>query len=51
MFSQGSTTSIGTRLVQFVVAVLLIVLVGGALWLGFGDVQPQRETVERAIER
>jgi len=36
-------------LLQFIAIVLLIAVLGGVAWLGFGDYQPARETVERDI--
>ena len=49
VFSQGPSSGIGGRLLQFIAIVLLIAVLGGVAWLGFGDYQPARETVERDI--
>ena len=51
VFSQTHGPSLGTRLVRALLVLVGLTVLGGAVFLGFWDVQPPVETVERPIPR
>ncbi|WP_366655001.1 hypothetical protein [Fodinicurvata sp. EGI_FJ10296] len=50
VFSQGGSNSgIGGRILRMLLAVILLALVGGVVFLGIWDFQPERTVVERPV--
>ena len=49
VFAQSSGGGAGTRLAQGLVVILLLALAGGVIFLGFWDIQPPSQTVEKVI--
>jgi hypothetical protein len=49
VFSQGGTSGVGSRLLRILLILIVLVLVGGAVALGFVDIEPPTETVEKEI--
>jgi hypothetical protein len=48
-FSSGGSGGVGGRFMQLLVIVLLVLAVGGVVFLGFWDIDPPRETIEKVI--
>ncbi|MCA8907152.1 MAG: hypothetical protein KDA64_04585 [Rhodospirillaceae bacterium] len=51
MFHQHQGPSFGARLFRVVLVLLVLTVIGGAIFLGFWDVQPPVERVERSVPR
>ncbi|MEO3433472.1 hypothetical protein [Inquilinus sp. CAU 1745] len=49
VFSQGPSRGVGARLTQFFLVLIALVIVGGVVFLGFWDLQPPSEMVEKVI--
>jgi hypothetical protein len=49
VFAQGPSAGIGTRIRQVLLVLLLTVLIGGAVLLGFWDIEPPSQAVEKVI--
>ncbi|MEQ8965716.1 MAG: hypothetical protein RID91_07820 [Azospirillaceae bacterium] len=50
VFAQSSSPGVGTRLLQIVLVLVLLVIGGGVVYLGFGDLDPRREVVEKEVD-
>lgn len=48
-YAPGQTTSRRARLLRVALVLVLLALIGGAVMLGFGDVEPVTTPVERTI--
>ncbi|MCA8933665.1 MAG: hypothetical protein KDA49_14410 [Rhodospirillaceae bacterium] len=51
VFHQHQGPSFGARLFRVVLVLLVLTVIGGAIFLGFWDVQAPVERVERSIPR
>jgi hypothetical protein len=49
VFSQGSSSGVGSRLLRVLLVLVLLILVGGVVAIGFVDIEPPTETVEKEI--
>ena len=49
VFSQGSSSGFGARLTQMLLILILLVGVGGAVYLGLWDLPAPTQTVEKVI--
>lgn len=49
VFAQGSSAGVGSRLIRVVLVLALLIIIGGAVMLGFGDIEPPAATVEKTI--
>ena len=50
VFSSAPTTSVGTRLLQAILILFLVVGVAGSLYLGFGDFRPEPTVSEKPVD-
>ena len=48
-FSQGPATGFGTRLLQILLALVLLTLIGGSIYLGVFEIDPPTATVDRPL--
>ena len=51
VFAQNQRSGVGTAIFRMLLVLVVLTLIGGAVFLGFWDVQPPVETVERPIPR
>lgn len=49
VFSQGGSSGIGSKLLRWLMILVLLLLVGGVVAIGFIDIEPPTETVEKEI--
>ena len=49
VFSQGSSSGVGSGLLRMMLVLIALLLVGGVVALGFVNIEPPTETVEKVI--
>ena len=49
VFSSGGSGGVGGRFTQFLIIILLAILVAAVMFLGFWDIDPARQPVEKLI--
>lgn len=49
VFSSAPTTSVGARLLQIILLLLVVVAIAGSLFLGFGDFRPESQVSEKPV--
>lgn len=49
VFAHSQSAGVGRRLMRLLMLTLLLVAVGGVVFLGFWDIQPPSSTVEKVI--
>ncbi|MEM7446204.1 MAG: hypothetical protein AAF414_22985 [Pseudomonadota bacterium] len=50
VFGDRQSSGIGKRVVQLFVGLLVLIIVGGVVFLGLGDYQPEQQRIERTID-
>ena len=49
VFSQGTSSGIGFGFLRLLLGLVAVILIGGVVALGFVDIEPPTETVEKVI--
>jgi len=50
VFAQSTSPGVGTRLIRILLVLVLLILGGGVVYLGFGELEPRREVVEKEVD-